>query len=64
MSYIISVACSVYRKVGHPVVCLRKVLDTSDCQHRYLMKDRSVTSTTATCDAETYCCTVLYSTVF
>jgi len=57
-------ACSIYRKVGHLFVCLREVLDISDCQHSYLLKDRSITNTTATCEAETYCCTVLYSTVF
>jgi len=57
-------ACSVYRKVGHPFVCLRKVLDISDCQQGCLLKGRSITNTTATCEAETYCCTVLYSTVF
>lgn len=53
-------ACSAFRSVGHPVVCLRKVLDISDRQHCSLLKERSITSNTATCDAETCCYTVLY----
>jgi len=63
MSYVISMACSVYRKVGHPVVFTYSISYQRSSAELFI-KDRSITSTTATCDAETYCCTVLYLAVF